>query len=116
MDPFDKLRTSGRISGSVVQIRQSCTSVFYQEVRSMAEEGVHAKEFDFEDWLTEGIKGFRGCYKKLSPHLPEEFLQHTQAARREMLLAMRSLIDAAIERAEGKEGKPKKKATKIKVE
>ncbi|MFQ5812560.1 MAG: hypothetical protein ACE5I2_05145 [Anaerolineae bacterium] len=75
----------------------------------MAEE----KEFVFEDWLAEGIKGFRGCYKKLSPHLPEEFRQHTQAAHREMLLAMRSLIDAAIECTEEK---PKQKATKIKVE
>ena len=71
------------------------------------------REFVFEDWLAEGIKGFRGCCKKLSPHLTEEFHQHTQAARREMLLAMRSLIDTAIECAEEK---PKKKATKIKVE
>jgi hypothetical protein len=79
----------------------------------MAEEGVHAKEFDFEDWLAEGIKGFRAGCKKLSPHLTEEFRQHTQAARREMLLAMRSLLDAAIEYTEEK---PRKKATKIKVE
>ena len=82
----------------------------------MAEEGVHAKEFAFEDWLAEGIKGFRGCYKKLSPHLPEEFRQHTQAAHREMLLAMRSLLDAAIERAEEQPEPKKGKATKIKVE
>ena len=75
----------------------------------MAEE----KEFAFEDWLAEGIKGFRAGCKKISPHLPEEFRQHTQAARREMLLAMRSLIDTAIECTEEK---PKKKATKIKVE
>ena len=39
----------------------------------MAEE----REFAFEDWLAEGIKGFRGSCKKLSPHLPEEFRQHT---------------------------------------
>jgi hypothetical protein len=81
----------------------------------MTEEGVHAKEFAFEDWLAEGIKGFRGCYKKLSPHLPEDFRQHTKAARREMLLAARSLLDAAIECTEEKP-EPKKKATKIKVE
>jgi hypothetical protein len=87
--------------------------VFYQEVRSMAEEGVHAKEFVFEDWLTEGIKGFRTTCKELRPFLPEEFRQHTRAAHREMLLAMSSLIDAAIERTEEK---PKRKATKIKVE
>ncbi len=82
----------------------------------MTEEGVHAKEFAFEDWLAEGIKGFRGGYKKLSPHLPEGFRQHTQAAHREMLLAMRSLLDAAIERAEEQPEPKKKKATKIKVE
>ncbi len=77
----------------------------------MAEE----REFVFEDWLAEGIKGFRACRKKLSPHLTEEFRQHTQTARREMLLAMRSLLDAAIERAEEKP-EPKKKTTKIKLE
>jgi len=81
----------------------------------MAEEGVHAKEFVFEDWLAEGIRGCRASYKKLSPHLTEEFREHTQAARREMLLAMRSLLDAAIERVEEKP-ELKKKATKIKVE
>jgi len=75
----------------------------------MAEE----KEFVFEDWLAEGIKGFRAGCKKLSPHLTEGFHQHTQTARREMLLAMRSLLDAAIECTEEK---PKQKATKIKVE
>lgn len=75
----------------------------------MAEE----KEFDFEEWLAEGIKGFRAKCKELRPFFPEEFRQHTKAARREMLLAMRSLIDAAIACTEEK---PKKKATKIKVE
>ena len=74
------------------------------------------KEFAFEDWLAEGIKGCRASYKKLSPHLPEEFRQHTQAAHREMLLAMRSLLDAAIERAEEEPELKKKKAAKIKVE
>ena len=78
----------------------------------MAEE----REFVFENWLAEGIKGCRASYKKLSPHLPEEFRQHTQAARREMLLAMRSLLDAAIECAEEKPDPKKKKAAKITVE
>jgi hypothetical protein len=77
---------------------------------------VEEKEFVFEDWLAEGIKGFRASCKKLSPHLTDEFRQHTKAARREMLLAMRSLIDAAIEYVEEKEEKTKKKATKIEVE
>ncbi|MFQ6057443.1 MAG: hypothetical protein ACE5MB_00990 [Anaerolineae bacterium] len=44
---------------------------------------------------------------------PEDFWKHQRAARREMLLSVRSLIDAAIESLEEK---PPKKATKIKVE
>ena len=36
--------------------------------------------------------------------IPKEFLQHRRAARREMLLAMRSLLDAFIERTERKQG------------
>jgi hypothetical protein len=82
----------------------------------MAEEGVHANEFVFEDWLAEGVKGLRATCKELRPFLPDEFRQHTKAARREMLLAVRSLVDAAIERTK-EEHKPKKmRATKIKVE
>ncbi len=33
--------------------------------------------------------------------IPRGFIEHRRAARREMLLAMRSLLDAAIERMEG---------------
>lgn len=74
----------------------------------MAEE----KEFVFEDWLAEGVKGLRSCLKG-GKVLPKEFGEHMQAAHKEMLLAIRSLLEAAIQRAEEK---PKKKATKIKVE
>jgi hypothetical protein len=45
--------------------------------------------------------------------VPEEFWKHRAAARRETLLALRSLIDAALERTETK---PLRKATTIKVE
>ncbi len=34
--------------------------------------------------------------------LPKGFVEHRRAARREFLLAMRSLLDAAIERTGGK--------------
>ncbi|MGO9412971.1 MAG: hypothetical protein ACLQCB_19760 [Spirochaetia bacterium] len=34
--------------------------------------------------------------------LPPGFVEHRRAARRELLLALRSLLDAAIERAGGK--------------
>jgi hypothetical protein len=44
--------------------------------------------------MREGIKSL----------FPSEFFTHQRAARREMLLAVRSLIDRAIERMEAKEG------------
>jgi hypothetical protein len=74
-----------------------------------------AKEFVFEDWLAEGIKACRASFRKSAgkEFLPAESRAHLRASRKEMLLAMRSLIDAAIERTEEE---PKKKTTKIKVE
>lgn len=74
----------------------------------MAEE----KEFVFEDWLAEGVKGLSSC-RKGRKVLPREFAEHMQASHKEMLLAIRSLVEAAIQRTEEK---PKKKATKIRVE
>ena len=74
-----------------------------------------AKEFVFEDWVAEGIRACKAGFQKSAGQecLPEEFRAHLRASRKEMLLAVRSLIDAAIERTEEK---PKKKTTKIKVE
>jgi hypothetical protein len=74
-----------------------------------------AKEFVFEDWLAEGIRACKAGLRKGrdKEFWPEEFRGHLRASRKEMLLAMRSLIDAAIERTEEK---PKKKTTKIEVE
>jgi hypothetical protein len=74
----------------------------------MAEE----KEFLFEDWLAEGVKGLRSCLKG-GKVLPKEFTEHMRAAHKEMLLAIRSLLEAAIQRAEEK---PRRRATKIKVD
>ena len=45
-----------------------------------------------------------------------EALQHAMAARREILLTLRSLIDVAIKRTDKKESKAKQRGTKIKVE
>jgi hypothetical protein len=47
----------------------------------------------------------RRSFEELIPH---GFIEHRRAARREMLLAMRSLLDAAIERMETK---PESKST-----
>jgi hypothetical protein len=77
------------------------------EVGAMTE--AKEKEFVFEDWVREGIRGIRRSRKTL---FPEEFHKHIRAARKEALLAYRSLIDAAIERTE----ETPKKRTQIKVE
>jgi hypothetical protein len=49
---------------------------------------------------------FRKSVAALLPSLPPEFTEHRRAARREMLLAIRSLIDSAIERVEKEKSTP----------
>ena len=72
------------------------------------------KEFVFEDWLVEGIKGLKTKGReKRHKIVPEEFCMHLRTARKEFLLALRSLIDEAVKE---NEPEPPKKATKIKVE
>jgi hypothetical protein len=68
----------------------------------MAEE----REFVIRDWLAEGARGLRS-------YLPETFAEHMRTACREVLLANRALLDAALERLEDV---PRKRATKIQVE
>jgi hypothetical protein len=57
-------------------------------------------EFDLEGWLKAGIKGLRRTVKCRPAMVPEEFRLHTRAARKEMLLAVRSLVDSAIQELE----------------
>ena len=73
-------------------------------------------EFKFSDWLAEGVHGVKSSRRRvMSSFMPKEFGKHVKAARKEMLLAVRSLIDEAIERTE-KEKNSHPKATAIKVE
>ena len=60
------------------------------------------KEFDVESWLKDGIHGLRRGLKcrPPMPMVPQEFRTHTRAARKEMLLAVRSLLDSAIQELE----------------
>ncbi len=83
----------------------------------MAEEMKEEKkrEADWEDHLAAALKGFRREFKGTMKDFPtKEFRMHTRAARREMLLAFRSLIDKAIERTEEKPEEPK--ASRIVIE
>jgi hypothetical protein len=56
--------------------------------------------------------------KALKGTLPDEFWQHRRAAQREALLALRVLLDAAIERleAEPEPGKTRLKTGRIEIE
>lgn len=52
---------------------------------------------------------------KLAGLIPGDFRKHIRTARREQLLAMRSLIDAALDRMEAEE-KPQRRATKVEID
>ncbi len=65
-------------------------------------------EKDWEDELANGIKGIRADMKDKMKSFPTpEFRAHMRAARREMLLAFRSILDKAIEKTEEKPEEPK---------
>ncbi|MCS7222480.1 MAG: hypothetical protein RML36_04715 [Anaerolineae bacterium] len=83
-------------------------------------------EFDFADWLAEGVRGLRQEIKAMKAKrcalLPEAFWEHARASQREALLAFRSLVDALIECVQPKEteGEPeqsrRQRVTKIEVQ
>lgn len=75
-----------------------------------------AEEKTWEDHFAATIKAFRKemhawCHEMF----PAEFHTHRRAAQREMLLALRALIDAKLERIEKAE-QAAPKATRINVE
>lgn len=67
-------------------------------------------EYDTEEGLTLHI---RPKFRKL---VLGEARSHVRASRKEMLLAFRSLIDAAVKKMDEKEKAPEKRRTKIKIE
>ena len=73
------------------------------------------EEFVFEDWLRDGIKGMRDTFEsrmtaKRRVFDTSEFREHMRNARKEQLLAMRSLLDSAIEWLDPQEETPKQEA------
>ena len=73
------------------------------------------EEFVFEDWLRDGIKGMREKFDnrmsgKSKAFDTSEFRQHMRNARKEQLLAVRSLLDNAINWLDQKEESPKQEA------
>lgn len=69
------------------------------------------KEMHWTEHLSKVIEGF---FDDLKGKVPEEFKSHAKASLREMLLAMKSILDKGIEVLEEK--KEKKNVKKIKVE
>lgn len=57
-------------------------------------------EFHFSAWLLEGLAGLSKELQHTHLGLPEAFWTHAYAARRETLLAVRALVDAALARCE----------------
>jgi hypothetical protein len=73
-----------------------------EKEKTRAEETISGKAEEFRAMV-------RGIF-------PPEFRRHALAARKEILLAVRSLIDARVESLERAEKASEKKATKIRVE
>ena len=64
----------------------------------------------FEDTIPEDVRRHARAAREeiresMKAFLPPEFWEHSKKARKEMLLAWRSMIDHALERMEGKEEK-----------
>jgi hypothetical protein len=73
------------------------------------------EEFDFEDWLRDGLKGVRSKFEhrmkgERMDFDTSEFRQHMRNAGKEQLLAVRSLLDNAIDWLDKKGGSPKQEA------
>lgn len=73
------------------------------------------EEFVFEDWLRDGIKGFRSQFERRTKGEAmdfdtSEFRTHMRNAGKEQLLAVRSLIDSAIDWLDKKQASPKPEA------
>ena len=80
--------------------------------------------FDFADWVADGIRGARHTIQTqaVSCGLPDPFWEHAHASRREALLALRALVDVAIERVQSGAPAPtsgdarRQRGTKIEVQ
>ncbi len=84
----------------------------------MAEETVTVKKSEFSKHMKAATKA---SVKQVGSLVPREFWQYGREARREFLLAMRSVVDGAIDRLEARgtgeapPAKPKPKARKTRV-
>lgn len=74
------------------------------------------RELEWEDYFAGMVRSLRREFNERRTEMNrKEFMQHTRAARREMLLAFRSLIDDAIQQID-KSDVTDAKATRINIE
>ena len=66
--------------------------------------------------MDERLGAERGLFGKLEQMMPGDAAQHLRAARREQLLAVRSLIDAWIARVEREPGEPRRRREEITID
>jgi len=62
-----------------------------------ADDNGPAKAFDFEEWLKDGMKGFKQTVEDEIDFDLSDFKKHVKKAQKEQLLAVRSLLDKAID-------------------
>lgn len=74
------------------------------------------KAFDAISWLLEGITGLSEEIQHNDLGLSEEFWTHAYAARKETLLAVRALVDNALEQCETEADAPPTKPRRGKVD
>jgi len=76
-----------------------------------------SEEWSLKNWLSQGVTGVRSAVRlPTGGLLPDAFGEHMRSARKELLMAFRSLFDAAIEGTDKASASARRKATKIKVE
>ena len=66
--------------------------------------GLDGAEFSLNRWLAEGLTGLRSSLRGMG--LNDEFWGHLRGAERELLLAVRTLVDARLERVDEASRKP----------
>lgn len=66
---------------------------------------------EVRDWLLDLLPG-RALLRVLC-NLPDDFMQHTRAARRERLLALRSILDALIQETERPARRPRAREVEV---
>lgn len=66
-------------------------------------ERAEARRSPDEELVEDLLRGYVSLKRRLGDLLPPEFWQHGRRSQKEALLALRSLLDRAIERAEREE-------------